>query len=315
MAERLAHRAFPRRIAVGWAVAAFASLAACRRAPEPAPPEVRAESAARIVPGNTAAAEFLAVLLGEGGVSRLAALPEQVDGYSSFDFHASPCSVPPRFARDTAEPLIALHPDLVVTHEWQAAETTQVLRTQGVPVVVLRSARSYEDIRETLAMLGRTLGLEERAAAATFELDRRVERLREGAAARTGLRALEYSNNGTSGWTAGADTTADAMIRLAGMRNAAAEGGLKGHVVLELERLIAIDPDLIVVGAPARDEAGSATKNVLEKTSALANLSAVKKRRIAVLPASLLSTDSPRLVDAAERLAKEVDALVGPGAK
>jgi ABC-type Fe3+-hydroxamate transport system substrate-binding protein len=80
--------------------------------------------------------------------------------------------------------------------------------------------------------------------------------------------------------------------------------------VLELEKLIAIDPDVIVVGAPARDEAGSATKNVLEKTAALAGLSAVKKKRIAVLPAALLSTDSPRLVDAAERLAKEVDALI-----
>jgi len=296
-------------------VAAFSSLAACGRTPEAVPPEIRAEKASRIVPGNAAAAEFLVVLLGEGGASRIAALPEQVDGYSSFDFHASPWSIPQRFARYTAEPLIALHPDLVVTHEWQAAETTQVLRAQGVPVVVLRSARSYEDIRETLGSLGRTLGLSERAEAAAAELDRRVERLREGAVARTGLRALEYSNNGTGGWTAGGDTTSDAMIRLAGMRNAAAEAGLKGHVVLELEKLIAIDPDVIVVGAPARDEAGSATKNVLEKTSALANLSAVKNKRIAVLPAALLSTDSPRLVDAAERLAKEVDALVGAGAK
>jgi iron complex transport system substrate-binding protein len=315
MTERRVHRLLPRRIGAACAVAALASLAACDRGPQAASPEARAENASRIVPGNTAAAEFLAVLLGESGASRLAALPEQVDSYSDFDFHAPPWSIPPRFARYTAEPLIALHPDLVVTHEWQAAETTQVLRAQGVRVVVLRSARSYEDIRETLAMLGRTLGLEGRAAAAAAELDRRVERLREGAGARAGLRALEYSNNGTGGWTAGADTTADAMIRLAGMRNAAAEGGLKGHVVLELEKLIAIDPDVIVVGAPARDEAGSATKNVLEKTSALAGLSAVKKRRVAVLPASLLSTDSPRLVDAAERLAKEVDALVGSGAK
>jgi ABC-type Fe3+-hydroxamate transport system substrate-binding protein len=270
-------------------------------------------SASRILPGNTAAAEFLAALLGEGGASRIAALPEQVDSYSSFDFRAPPWSSPPRFPRYTAERLIALHPDLVVTHEWQAAETTQVLRAQEIPVVVLRSARSYEDIRATLAELGRTLGLEKRAEEVTADLDRRVARLREGAGARKDLRVLEYSNNGTGGWTAGADTTANAMIRIAGMRNAAAEAGLKGDVALELERLIAIDPDVILVGAPARDEGGSATKNVLEGTSALANLSAVKRKRIAVLSAALLSSDSPRLVDAAEHLAAEVDALLQRG--
>jgi ABC-type Fe3+-hydroxamate transport system substrate-binding protein len=293
--------------------AALAVLSACGRETAPTPAPVRAAGASRILPGNTAAAEFLAALLGANGASRIAALPEQVDGYSSFDFRAPPWSILPRFSRYAAERLIALHPDLVVTHEWQAAETTQVLCAQKIPVVVLRSARSYEDIRATLAELGRTLGLEERAAEVTADLDRRVARLREGAGTRKDLRVLEYSNNGTGGWTAGADTTADAMIRIAGMRNAAAEAGSKGDVALELERLIAIDPDVILVGAPARDEGGSATKNVLEGTSALANLSAVKRKRIAVLSAALLSSDSPRLVDAAERLAAEVDALLQPG--
>jgi iron complex transport system substrate-binding protein len=299
------------RIAAGWAVAAMCAFTACGRIEQSAPPEVRAASASRIVPGNTAAAEFLAVLLGDAGAGRIAALPEQVDGYSSFDFHRAPWSTPPRFSRYAAETLIALHPDLVLTHEWQAAETTELLRAQGVPIVVLRSARSIDDVRETLAMLGRTLGSEARAADAIADLDRRMTKLREGAESRKGLRALEYSNNGTGGWTAGSDTTADALIRLAGMRNAAAEAGIAGHVVLDFERLITIDPEVIVVGAPARDEVGSPTKGVLETTSALANLSAVKNRRIAVLPAALLSSDSPCLVDAAERLAKEVDALLG----
>lgn len=298
----------------GAIAAALAVLCACGRDRTPAAAEVRAASATRIVAGNTAAAEFLAALLGEGGASRIAALPEQVDSYSSFDFRAPPWSSAPRFPRYAAERLIALHPDLVVTHEWQAAETTQVLRAQKIPVVVLRSARSYEDIRATLAELGRTLGLEQRAAAVTAELDRRVARLHESAGTRKDLRVLEYSNNGTGGWTAGLDTTADAMIRIAGMRNAAAEAGLKGDVALELERLIAIDPDVILVGAPARDENGSATKSVLEGTSALANLSAVKRKRIVVLSAALLSSDSPRLVDAAERLAAEVDRTLQAGA-
>src|SRR5262249_35490582 len=135
--------------------AALAVVSACGRGTAPAPAEVRAASATRIVAGNTAAAEFLAAILAESGASRIAALPEQVDSYSSFDFRAPPWSNPTRFSRYAAERLIALHPDLVVTHEWQAAETTQVLRAQKIPVVVLRSARGYEDIRATIAELGR----------------------------------------------------------------------------------------------------------------------------------------------------------------
>jgi iron complex transport system substrate-binding protein len=299
------------RLAASIAVWLVSALAGCGRAPEgEAPAIARTGPAVRIVPGNTAAAEFLAVLLGEGGAGRLAALPEQVDGYSSFDFKTGAWSRLPRFSRYAPEPLIALHPDLVVTHEWQAVETTQVLRSQGMPIVVLRSARSYEDIRGTLERLGRELGLEDRAGKVVADLDRRIAKLREGSAARSALRTLEYSNDGTGGWTAGSETTADTLIRLAGMRNAAAEAGLKSHVSVDFERLLTIDPDVIVVGAPARDEVGSPTRGLLETTAALASLSAVKQHRIAVLPAALLSSDSPGLVDAAERLAAEVDRML-----
>jgi len=288
-----------------------AVIAACRPAEGPPPEAVRAEGAMRIVPGNSAATEFLAFVLGEDGAHRIAALPEQVDAYSTLDFTREPWVSRPRFARYAGELLIALRPDLVLTHEWQGPETTQVLRAQGVPVVVLRSARSYEDVRETVLGLGRTLGAESRVAGVVVELDRRVARLREGEGARRGLRALDYSNNGTGGWTAGAETTVDAMIRLAGMRNAAAEAGLEGHATLDFERLLAIDPDVIVVGSPARDDVGSPTRDLLETTAALSRLSAVERRRIAVLPAALLSTDSPCLVEAAEQLAAAVDELLG----
>ena len=62
----------------------------------------------RIVAGNTAAAEFLATLLGDDGASRIAALPEQVDAYSNLDFHRSPWAGIARFARYEPEPLLPM---------------------------------------------------------------------------------------------------------------------------------------------------------------------------------------------------------------
>ena len=267
-------------------------------------------SPTRIVAGNTAAAEFLVTILGDEGAARVAALPEQVDAYSNLDFRRAPWSAIARFARYEPEPMITLRPDLVITHPWQSADTTHILRAQGIPVLVLASARGYEDIRDSVVAVGKAVGAEERAAQAIRALDERIARLGAGAQHRAGLRVLDYSNDGTGGWTAGLDTTADAMIRLAGMRNAAAEASIRGNTRLDSERLLTIDPDLIVVGAPARDETGSPTKGVLEGVPEFASLSAVKRGRIVVLPASLLSSDSPCLVDAAERLAAEVDRVL-----
>jgi iron complex transport system substrate-binding protein len=272
----------------------------------PAPPR-------RVIAGNTAAAEFIAPLLGP---ERLAALPEQVDQYSSFDFGAHGFEKVRRFARYAAEPLIELHPDLVVTHAWQAAETTDVLRRQGTPVLVLKSATSYEDIRATILVCARIFDLEKKGEEMARELDLRVARLKERARRETSTsagsslpRALVYTNDGNGGWAAGSDTTADTLLRLAGLRNAAGEAGIKGHASLDFEKLISIDPDVIVVGAPVRGEGGSATKAVLESTPALAHLRAIRNHGIAVLSGAQLASDSQCLVDGAEELARQVDAM------
>lgn len=260
----------------------------------------------RIVPTTTAAAEFLVEIVGP---ERIAALPEQVDDYSSVDFKAHGRGEIPRFARYVAEPLIVFKPDLVVTHAWQSADTTQVLRSQKIPVLVLSSATSYADIQDTLRLLGRVCGAEARSEEVIASLDQRIARVQAGAETRAGIRALAYSNDGSGGWTAGSDTTLDTLCGLVGVRNAAAEAGIDGHKNLDFERLITIDPDVIVVAAPARGEGGSASKSVLESAPALAGLTALKNGRIAVLSSALLSSDSPSLVDAAEALAAELDRI------
>jgi len=290
-----------------------AGVLACGPSAEMPSPAAIPGAPQRIVPGNTAAAEFLATILGDEGAPHFAALPEQVDAYSNLDFTKAPWSSIARFSRYEPEPLITLRPDLVVTHAWQSADTTQILRGQGIAVLVLDSARGYEDIRGQLASLGEALGAGDRATRAVAALDERIAKLGSSVGRRAGLRVLEYSNDGTGGWTAGLDTTADAMIRLAGMRNAAAEASLHGHTRLDSERLLLIDPDVLVVGSPARDETGSPTKGVLEGVAEYSSLAAVKHGRIVVLPAALLSSDSPCLVDAAERLAAEVDLVLARG--
>jgi iron complex transport system substrate-binding protein len=293
-------------------VVALALLVACsgdERAATAAEPGVRAGASAlpsRVLPANVAAAEFVACLLGP---ERIVALPEQVDDFSAVDFRARGFERLPRFSRYHAEPLIVLAPDLVITHTWQSVETTEVLRRQGIDVLALESAQDYAGIRRTLEVLGERLGAQDAAHAAINALEARTMRLRQMAQGREPWRALCYSNDGSGGYTAGKHTTVDTLLGLVGLRNAAAEAGIEGHLALDFERLIEIDPDVIVVSAPARGEGGSATRNVLLGSAPLATLRAIREQRIAVLPAALISADSPCLVDAAEALAAAIESL------
>lgn len=256
----------------------------------------------RIVPTTTAAAELLSLV---AGPEDLLALPEQVDNWSPQDFRHEGWEKLPRFPRYVAEPLLVLHPGLVVNHDWQAAETTKILKDSGIRVLTLRSGTSYEDLRGVIGMIGRELQREERANAALAALDARVEALAKGRARFAGVRALVYTNDGSGGWASGSHTTADTVLALAGFVNAGAAAGLSGHAELGFERLLTLDPDLVVTGAPARGESGSTTRSVIERTEALATLRARREGRFAVLPAELLSSDSQHIVDAAERLQAE----------
>jgi iron complex transport system substrate-binding protein len=238
-------------------------------------------------------------------------LPEQIDDYSVFDARHGGYEKVQRFPRYVAESILTLQPDLVVTHTWQSSDTTNVLRSQGIEVLVLDSAQSYEDIRETLYEVGGRLDVRQQASEIVNGLDARVEKLREGAALRSGHSALVYSNDGTGGSTAGRRTTADTMIHLSGLTNAAAQADIEGHVPLDFERLITIDPEFLIVASPARGEGGSATKAVVESSAVLSGLKARRPGHIIVIPAALMSADSPPIVDAAELIAREIDRVLG----
>jgi iron complex transport system substrate-binding protein len=275
------------------------SLAGCNPAAQDGPPAA-AQGGLRIVPTTTAAAELLTLV---AGPEDLLALPEQVDSWSAQDFKQGGWEKLPRFARYVAEPLLVLHPSLVVNHDWQAAETTKILASNGIRVLTLGSGTSYADLRAAIEKLGAELEREPRARAALQALDARVAKLAAERARFAGIRALVYTNDGAGGWASGAHTTADTMLTLAGLSNAATD--LSGHDGLSFERLLVIDPDLIVSGADARGGTQSKTRSMIEGTQALATLRARREQRFVILPSELLSSDSQHIVDAAERLQAE----------
>jgi iron complex transport system substrate-binding protein len=145
-----------------------------------------------------------------------------------------------RVIQASAEEVLLLRPDLVLTGRYGAPAVTAMLRRLGVPVIELDPAEGWEDVRAQLLLVGEAVGEPERARAllGTFE-----SRLREVSVPPKNLAAVY----GPMGGTLGRKTLADAVVRAAGFRNLASELGLEGSGSLSMEQLLRAGPAALLV--------------------------------------------------------------------
>lgn len=258
----------------------------------------------RVLATNAAWLDYVSWLVGP---ERCAAVPAEAFGYSRLSGQEDgPWGALPRLTTFSGEHVLALAPDLVLAHRWQSAETLAAIAAAGVPVLVLDVPASWEAVLDTLELCGALLGERARAAELATELEQRRVALANRAAPFAGRRGLCYTNLGAGGWVAGARTTGDVLLTLAGLVNAAALDGITGDAPAEKERLFALAPDVFVVGRPDRSESAPPSAEFLLGDPALAALPAVRDRRIVALPPELFTTASPELLRGAEALVDEL---------
>jgi len=148
------------------------------------------------------------------------------------------------FTYETAEEVIALRPDLVMTGRHSSLATRNALdrlniRTAlfGVPETV---AESLEQVREVAAAVGHP----ERGES----LIRRIEAALAEAAPKPGTPPLSALVFMPGGFASGPGTLMDEMMRRMGLENAASRYGLKSSRRVPLERIIADPPELLLAG-------------------------------------------------------------------
>ncbi len=257
----------------------------------------------RVLPANTAIVDVLLEILPR---ERFAGLPAESQTYSAlagvYADRAADWGGLPQLATYKTESVLVLRPDLVLCHEWQGADTTSLLRANGVSVLVLSSPNRWDDVLSTIEIAGTALGTEERAQELLLALDERLDRLRQRARTLPVQRALSYSNLGAEGSAAGRGTTADVIFELLSWTNAAAEADLVGHTTVDMETLLVLDPDWIVVGTMTADVGSTPSEEFLRSRRELSQLRAVRENRIITLPQELFTTASQELLSAAELL-------------
>ncbi|MDA1264416.1 MAG: ABC transporter substrate-binding protein [Planctomycetota bacterium] len=261
------------------------------------------ERAVRILAATSGTMDLLAKLCEP---ERLVAIPAPARYWSIIAEDPEPWADHPLLHRFNSEAVLAFDPDLVLVSSWSAAAAIDTAGKYGIPVVTIPDSHSWERLVEGVELVGAAIGELERAAAFLAEIEARRAKLAERD--RSQWSVLTYSNFGQGGMTSGSGTTLHLAIELAGMRNAAAESGLKQHPQISLEEVLIFDPDLFLT-ASGRDgvEAGA---SFLRGESALAPLDAIKQDHIAVISPELFSSSSHRVLDTAEELARIADEML-----
>jgi iron complex transport system substrate-binding protein len=226
-------------------------------------------------PDDRAPARVVSINLCTDQLAMMLAAPGQLVSVS--DLAADPhSSAMAREARaypvnhSRAEEVYLMRPDLVVAGAYSDPATVGMLRRVGLRVEQFDTAKSLDDTRARIAQMARVLGREAAGAALVARFDARLADLRS-----TGTRhsaALYHPN----GYSLGAGTLSDDILRAAGFENVAGALGLRGGGTLPLERLVMAAPDLLIRSTPlpgaSRSEAVMTHPALASLTSGTAGL-------------------------------------------
>ncbi|RLB44984.1 MAG: hypothetical protein DRJ42_30960 [Deltaproteobacteria bacterium] len=277
-------------------------------APRPAAVAVPGAGPTRIVSATLGADEMLLALLGPEAQEQLAALSTFADDPAASNVTSEARAIEARVHGD-AERILSLDPDLIVTGPYTRPEAMALLSRSRVPVLTISSATSVRGIEDNLRTLGGVLG---REAAATAVIDDMRGTLRRVRAATEDLRRPRVLLYNRGGYTPGAGTLFDELLDIAGADNAARELGLEGHGIIGDERLLALDPEVILVVEYVAD--GQGREVVPPPTFADApvfeSLSAVKSGAVHRIAPQRVLSESHHAANGAVELAR----LLHPGA-
>ena len=200
------------------------------------------------------------------------------------------------FTWETAEEVIALRPDLVLTSRHSALATRNALGRMNISTALFdvpdSVTASLEQVREVARLVGRPARGEALIA--------RIEAAIAAAAPPPGSRPLKALIYQPNGFAAGRGTLMDEMMTRAGFDNVAGRYGLGKWGNVPVERLLADPPQVLLSGTPVL---GSRTwADRVMRHPALASLSGRMVQ--AQLDEKLLYCGGPVLIQTAAALAQ-----------
>ena len=256
----------------------------------PAPPR-------RIVSGEMTVDEILFDLIG----------PERIVAVSRFSFERRYSSLAHRVTEldlpssESAEVVLSLHPDLVITGTHVRAEWLDLLRRGDVPTYRLEhNLVKLSQIGGLIRRIGFLTGSDERAGKLVQLFQERIERARKRRPlhATSHPRILGYDRSLSSSY--GINTLFHDVVTTLGGINVGAERGLERYDGISFEQIAAWDPEWIVTGAdPGRQED---VRQALLGNPGVAATSAARDGKLLILPQEVFLSMSHNVIELVEGL-------------
>jgi iron complex transport system substrate-binding protein len=198
-------------------------------------------------------------------------------------------------ARDGLEHILALKPDLLLVSELFDPSYSARLRERGVAVFDLGPLHGLATLTRQIQQLGLLIEAPERAERYADSLVRRLKAVTGAGQKLKQRRALYLGVYGARLFGAATHTSYHDVLESAGLRDAAGEAGLSGWPELTAERVLAIDPDLVIT------RTGMAA--IVCRHPGLERIApCTGEGRIIELDGTLLDDPGPGMLEAAEAL-------------
>ncbi|MBZ5202153.1 ABC transporter substrate-binding protein [Planomicrobium chinense] len=256
--------------------------------------EAEPEAVVSMVPSNTE----IAYELGLG---------EKIVGVSDFDNYPEEAASVEKIGGQefNVEKIISLQPDLVLAHEsglGVGEAGIQQLRDAGLAVYVVSEAQSFDEVYETMTVIGQATGAMEEADALVSEMEAQVDEIEEQANTITEPKKV-FVEVGSSPeiYTTGSGTFMDEMLDILNAENTAGE--LEGWISMDPEAIVEKNPDVII------STEGAYVPDAVEKIKArngFAEVTAVKEDAVYNVDSDKVTRSGPRLTEGLMEMAQAI---------
>ena len=204
------------------------------------------------------------------------------------------------------EVLMSLEPDLIIVADWLSKRITDIGAITGAKVYFYKTPNSYEEQKKLIRDLANLVEEKENGEKLIKNIDDRLKDLQNKIAKNykgTKPRILMYTSFGT---TSGKNTTFNDMVKLINGVNVVAEAGIDGFKDISKEKVIELNPDIIIVPiAKKYDNVNKISKLFFEDPS-FKNVKAIKNKKVYFIQYKDITPTSQYMINSIEELAKVV---------
>ena len=204
------------------------------------------------------------------------------------------------------EVLMSLEPDLIIVADWLSKRITDIGAITGAKVYFYKTPNSYEEQKKLIRDLANLVEEKENGEKLIKNMDDRLKALQNKIAKNykgAKPRILMYTSFGT---TSGKNTTFNDMVKLINGINVVAEAGIDGFKDISKEKVIELNPDIIIVPiAKKYDNVNKISKLFFEDPS-FKNVKAIKNKKVYFIQYKDITPTSQYMINSIEELAKVV---------